>query len=66
MEINLEKEKQKFAKAATMGVASDRIDQTAVKEINHISKVMKHPSFKQDPLATIKQHLSNTYKDKKA
>lgn len=66
MEINLEKEKQKFAKAASMGVASDRIDQTAVKEINHISKVMKHPSFKQDPLATIKQHLSNTYKDKKA
>ena len=65
MEMDLEKEKQKFVKLNNSGVASHKVDRTAMKEINHVSKVMKNPAFKLDPLATIRQHLDNTYSQKK-
>ena len=54
IEMDIEKEKAKFIKKNTSGVSSVKADQTALKEIGHVAKIMKHPSFKSDPLETIK------------
>ena len=66
IEFDLEKEKQKFIKKDVSGVSSNKAESTAFREVNHISKVLQNPAFKADPLAVIKQHLTNNIKDKSA
>ena len=61
MELDLEKEKEKFAKKQHLGVSSTRVDAVANKEISHMTNVLRNPAFKADPLAAIKTHLTNTY-----
>lgn len=37
----------------------------AAKEITHMNLVLQHPSFKENPFATIQEHLKNTLSDQK-
>ena len=64
IEFDLEKEKEKFKKKKIDGISSSKAESTAIKEVNHVSKVMQHPSFRKDPLETIRSHLTNTYNSK--
>ena|SRR3990167_2454238 len=66
MELDLEKEKEKFAKKQHLGVSSTRVDAVANKEISHMTSVLRNPAFKADPLAAIKTHLTNTYTQRDA
>lgn len=65
VEIDLEKEKQKFAQGKNHGISSTKTNTVGAREVGHVSKVLQHPRFKADPFGTITQHLNNSFAQKK-
>ena len=59
IEMDLEKEMKKFQQKKNNGVSSRKKNRVENKEIKNMGKIMQHDSFQNDPLGTLKMHITN-------
>mmetsp|Transcript_6701 Transcript_6701/g.10249 ORF Transcript_6701/g.10249 Transcript_6701/m.10249 type:complete len:88 (-) Transcript_6701:308-571(-) len=56
---------RKVGIVAAKNLTSRQRKRLVAEEVKNLCSVMEHPQFKQDPLSTINEHLSNSIKAKK-